>query len=100
MEAVPPYAGMVELVDTSGLSPDCYEQCEFESRCRYYFFVKKGCMYERYDWNLQDQSCIVWWNYGIIRRIDSNNDFTSVEYNPNIYDNAATLTEINKVFRQ
>lgn len=64
------------------------------------FFVKKGCMYERYDWNLQDQSCIVWWNYGIIRRIDSNNDFTSVEYNPNIYDNAATLTEINKVFRQ
>lgn len=40
MEAVPPYAGMVELVDTSGLSPDCYEQCEFESRCRYYFFIK------------------------------------------------------------
>lgn len=41
MEAAPLYAGMVELVDTSGLSPDCYEQCEFESRCRYYFF-KKG----------------------------------------------------------
>ena len=40
MEAVPPYAGMVKLVDTSGLSPDCYEQCEFESRCRYYFFIK------------------------------------------------------------
>lgn len=31
------YGGMV---DTSGLSPDCYEQCEFESRCRYYFIFK------------------------------------------------------------
>lgn len=31
------YGGMV---DTSGLSPDCYEQCEFESRYRYYFILK------------------------------------------------------------
>ena len=54
MEAVPPYAGMVELVDRNDLKSFDRKIVRVQVSLPVLFFYKRRHTYEMYDWNLQD----------------------------------------------